>query len=275
MGWAAAAAAADPPPVHCSVVNNETIDSHWVAVALTSAARLAYAAAAAMNGPEPAPAYMSEEVISGGIAENSSTICVLRSLSLFEFDVYPGDRGGLDGRRFRHDDRLDAVTRRAEAGAVAPHRTHSGHARHHRSGTSLRRGGGPADRLQRRGARPHHRGGARPTRGHRELVDHGCLAHRGRRHRAHARHAAHTDAGRGGIGGQVRRGGCTGGVAGRVQQAATGQAEQVGTGGCPVTKTDVDDVRAVTRQAEYPAKHVRVGAIAGATEEPRKVVERS
>lgn len=88
MGWAAAAAAADPPPVHCSVVSNETIDSHWVAVALTSAARLAYAVAAAMSGAEPAPAYMSEEVTSGGIAEKSSTICVFRSLCRFEFDVY-------------------------------------------------------------------------------------------------------------------------------------------------------------------------------------------
>ena len=41
MGWAAAAAAADPAPVHCSVVSAVMIDSHWVAVVLSSAARFA------------------------------------------------------------------------------------------------------------------------------------------------------------------------------------------------------------------------------------------
>src|SRR6516225_3445507 len=71
---AEAAAAADPRPVHCWVVSVVMIDSHWVAVVLSSAARLLQPAAAAISGPEPAPVYMSAEVMSGGIAAKSKTI---------------------------------------------------------------------------------------------------------------------------------------------------------------------------------------------------------
>ncbi len=73
-GAAAAAAAADPAPVHCSPVNVPTIDSQEDAVVLSSAARLLQAVAAAMSGPEPAPAYMRLELISGGKAAKSRTI---------------------------------------------------------------------------------------------------------------------------------------------------------------------------------------------------------
>ncbi|BDB44652.1 hypothetical protein IWGMT90018_50980 [Mycobacterium kiyosense] len=55
-GCAAAAADADPAPVHCSVVNWVRIDSYWVAVVLSSEARLFQAVAAAISGPEPEPA---------------------------------------------------------------------------------------------------------------------------------------------------------------------------------------------------------------------------
>ena len=88
MGWAAAAAAADPAPVHCSAVSVEMIDSHWVAVVLSSAARLAYAVAAAMSGPAPAPAYMSAEVISGGSCKIKNHFCIPFLLSVeFRFVV--------------------------------------------------------------------------------------------------------------------------------------------------------------------------------------------
>jgi hypothetical protein len=43
-------------------------------VVLNSAARLFQAVAAAISGPAPAPAYMSAEFISGGIAAKSNTI---------------------------------------------------------------------------------------------------------------------------------------------------------------------------------------------------------
>jgi hypothetical protein len=56
------------------VVSNVIIDSHCVAVVLSSAARLFQAIAAAMSGPAPAPAYIRLEVISGGIAAKSKTI---------------------------------------------------------------------------------------------------------------------------------------------------------------------------------------------------------
>src|SRR5690349_19995921 len=146
IGWAAAAAAADPPPVQLSVVSNETIDSHWVAVELTSAARLAYAAAAAMSGAAPGPMYTSVEVISGGIAAKSKTICLLAPFIRSNFASLNRARC-LDGRRFRHDDRLDAVARRAEAGTVACGRVHFGHPGDDRLRAGLRRGGSPAHRL--------------------------------------------------------------------------------------------------------------------------------
>src|SRR6516165_5655402 len=108
---AEAAAAADPRPVHCWVVSVVMIDSHWVAVVLSSAARLLQPAAAAMSGPEPAPVYMSAEVMSGGIAAKSKTIFLYPvSFTEFRFLLTTCDRVGtrsLDGRRFGHDEGLD------------------------------------------------------------------------------------------------------------------------------------------------------------------------
>src|ERR1700757_3509507 len=91
MGWAAAAAAADPAPVHCSVVSNEMIDSHWVAVVLISAARLAHDVAAAISGPAPAPVYIIAEMMSGGMPARPkpATISVSRSFRLnFALAIY-------------------------------------------------------------------------------------------------------------------------------------------------------------------------------------------
>src|SRR6185437_6174441 len=84
-GCAAAAAAADPGPVHCSPVNVPMIDSQEVAVVLNSAARLLHVVAAAMRGPAPAPAYISAELISGGKAAKSKTISYPVPLSEFRY----------------------------------------------------------------------------------------------------------------------------------------------------------------------------------------------
>jgi hypothetical protein len=70
-GWAAAAADADAGPIHCSPVSSATTDSYPVAAVLNSPASALQAAAAAIIGPAPAPAYMRAELTSGGSAPKS------------------------------------------------------------------------------------------------------------------------------------------------------------------------------------------------------------
>src|SRR5580704_9956414 len=68
-GSAAAAMCADDGPSHVPVVRSVTAVWYWVAVASKSAASPSQAVAASNNGPDPAPWYISAELISGGISE--------------------------------------------------------------------------------------------------------------------------------------------------------------------------------------------------------------
>ncbi len=73
-GDAAAAIDIDAGPVHGPVVNAASTDSNDDADAHKSAASPSHAEAAANNGPEPAPANMRAELISGGSHEKPKTI---------------------------------------------------------------------------------------------------------------------------------------------------------------------------------------------------------
>lgn len=71
-GAAAAAMDADTEPRHGPSVSTDTTARYSTAVAYKSAASTSHAAAAARNDPEPPPAYMRPELISGGNAAKSS-----------------------------------------------------------------------------------------------------------------------------------------------------------------------------------------------------------
>src|ERR1700727_3432292 len=60
---------ADEGPSHVPVVWVVIAFWYWVAVASKSAASPSQAVAASNNGPDPAPWYISAELISGGISE--------------------------------------------------------------------------------------------------------------------------------------------------------------------------------------------------------------
>src|ERR1700730_12643364 len=60
---------ADDGPSHVPVVRLVIAVWYWVAVASKSAASPSHAVAASNNGPDPAPWYISAELISGGISE--------------------------------------------------------------------------------------------------------------------------------------------------------------------------------------------------------------
>ena len=68
-GSAAEAMCADDGPSHVPVVRLVIAVWYWVAVASKSAASPFQAVAASNNGPDPAPWYISAELISGGISE--------------------------------------------------------------------------------------------------------------------------------------------------------------------------------------------------------------
>ena len=68
-GSAAVAICVDDVPSHGPVVRLVTAVWYWVAVASRSAANPSHAVAASNNGPDPAPEYISAELISGGISE--------------------------------------------------------------------------------------------------------------------------------------------------------------------------------------------------------------
>jgi hypothetical protein len=73
------AIATEDGPSHSPSVSSEITDWQAAAVMLSSAAVLFQADPAAIIGPDPGPAYMRAELISGGNAAKSKTI----SLNLF------------------------------------------------------------------------------------------------------------------------------------------------------------------------------------------------
>ncbi|OCB47274.1 hypothetical protein A5677_26150 [Mycobacterium malmoense] len=87
-GLAAAAIATADGPSHGPLVSAETTVAYDDAAQPNSAASPAQAAAAASIDPEPGPAYISPELISGGNSPKSGTIPTLLS------------QGG--GRRYRN-----------------------------------------------------------------------------------------------------------------------------------------------------------------------------
>ena len=74
-GAAACVIASEDGPIHCPFdARPETTESNDVADAYKSAANPSQPAAAASSGPEPAPAYIRAELISGGKKAKSRTI---------------------------------------------------------------------------------------------------------------------------------------------------------------------------------------------------------
>ncbi|BDB41689.1 hypothetical protein Mkiyose1665_44150 [Mycobacterium kiyosense] len=73
-GVAAATIAADAGPAHGPPANAVITESNELADPYRSAARLSQAAAATCNGPEPAPAKIRAELISGGNHAKSKII---------------------------------------------------------------------------------------------------------------------------------------------------------------------------------------------------------
>jgi hypothetical protein len=89
LGGAAAAIDADAGPSHGPRVNPDTTDRYEDAAELSSAPNPSQAAAAAHIGPEPAPAYILPELISGGNAAKSISL----RQSLTGHDCLGGMRG--------------------------------------------------------------------------------------------------------------------------------------------------------------------------------------
>jgi hypothetical protein len=75
-GVAAAAIDSEDGPTHAPLVRSETTARYDVAADPNSEANPCQAAAAAASGPDPAPAYIRPELISGGNAPKSTMLIV-------------------------------------------------------------------------------------------------------------------------------------------------------------------------------------------------------
>jgi hypothetical protein len=78
-GATAAAIVVDDGPTHGPPVSSETVARYELAVKSRSAAKPSHAAAAATSGPDPAPAYIRPELISGGNTPKSTANGPLKS----------------------------------------------------------------------------------------------------------------------------------------------------------------------------------------------------